>query len=171
LTYVLDIPDDIPKERWLETFNSYWNRYRGYLASLEGTLPASAYAFATADWHYDPQDHRCPHDAWVEELVIRELSSGEDRQIRGLEIFVRLLGAHHDGYIELTYQNVNIYRLSYAPSPVRGAHSDWIVDEVRLSESNKVIHEIAFASDARWYIECEDIVYEWLPFDHESMGV
>ena len=165
MTYILDIPDDIPRENWLQVFNGYRDRYREYLASLEGKLPSSAYAFATAEWHYDYHDHRCPHDAWVEHLTIQEPSSGERRQIRGLDIQVRLLGAYHDGYIELSYKNVNGYQLSYAPGPSCGGHSDWLVDEIRLSEHGNVVHEVVFWSNARWYIECEDIEYKWLPFN------
>jgi len=151
----------------MEDWREYWQKYQDYLASIEGKVPPSAYMFATADWHYDYHDPRCPHDAWVEHLIIHEHSFDDRDSIRGLDIQVRLLGAYHDGYIELSYKSVNDYQLSYAPGPVMGAHSDWMDDEIRLSEHGKVIHEIVFVN-ARWYIECEDIAYEWRPFDQET---
>jgi len=45
---------------------SAFRRYREYLKSQRSAFPPSAYALATSDWYFDPQDHRCPHDAWLE---------------------------------------------------------------------------------------------------------
>jgi len=52
-----------------------WVAYERYLASQKERLTTSAYEFATADWHYNPQDHRCPHDSWVESLIVTEHSA------------------------------------------------------------------------------------------------
>lgn len=101
----------------------------------------------------------------METLRIEEPSSGERHQIRGLNIHLRILGAYHDGFLDLTYENVRGYTLQYASSIYCGAHGDWLRDEVRLSEDGTVVHEIVFASGARWLIECEDIFNKWLPFD------
>lgn len=68
--------------------------YREHLESIRDNLPVAAYEFAIAEWHYDPQNHQCPHDAWVESLVIAEPSSGKRREKRSLEIHLRLLGAY-----------------------------------------------------------------------------
>ncbi len=45
-----------------------WTAYMDYVASRKGLLPAEVYEYILAPWHYDPRDHRCPHDAWVEEM-------------------------------------------------------------------------------------------------------
>src|SRR5260370_25625875 len=78
--------------------------YRNFLLSVKDRLPPSAYEFAAAPWHYDHEDHRCPRDCWVESLLIREPSSGARHEVRHLDIVVRLLGAFHDGYLELSYR-------------------------------------------------------------------
>jgi hypothetical protein len=70
-------------------------------------LPSTAFVFATAAWHYDPQDPRCPHDAWLERLTTEELAPNqEDVQHRYVAIHARLLGAYHDRYIELSKPKV-----------------------------------------------------------------
>ena len=78
---------------------SCFTKYFEYLRSVESRLPASARQFAMAPWHYDQQDHRCPHDSWLEALTISEPSSGVRCEIRSINILIRLLGAYHDGYL------------------------------------------------------------------------
>jgi hypothetical protein len=41
------------------------------------------------------------------------------------------------------------------------ALSDWLIDEVGLSENNLVLHKIPFADGGRWLIEASDILWEW----------
>jgi hypothetical protein len=146
--------------------------YRDGLRRDEKRMPASAFAFANADWHYDHSDPRCPHDAWVESLTVVEPSSGERREVRSLEIRIELLGAYHDGRIRLTYSGVRQYsffqpRAEERPAPSRG-HGDWLLDEVRVSEHSRpqqllVVHEVLLAAGGTWMIECADILYEWVP--------
>ena len=136
---------------------------------MKERMPRAAYSFATADWHYDHNDPRCPHDAWVESLVLVESSSGTRSEIRDLEVRVRLLGAWHDGHIELTYTKVQSYLLKTPRKPehpmrANKGHEDWMIDEVRLSESGYVLHEVAFGRGGRWVIESEDLNYRWRPF-------
>jgi hypothetical protein len=78
-----------------------FRRYREYVESAKDSFPPSAYALAISEWHFNPEDHRCPHDAWLESLHLSEPSSGERHEIRTLSLRLRLLGAYHDGYIEL----------------------------------------------------------------------
>ena len=144
------------------------SNYRAYLESVRHSLPASAYEFAAAPWHYDHSDHRCPHDSWLETLAISEPGSGDRRHKRHIEIAVRLFGAFHDGHLELSYLDVQAYSLAgdLATDPATAnvmAHGDWLVDEVRLSEKNLVYHEILFSSGRRWLIESGDIKARWSP--------
>jgi hypothetical protein len=177
MVYILDLAyggDMDPAE-----IQALWVRYDEYLAIIKDRLPPSAYTFATASWHYSTLDHRCPHDAWVESFTISEEKHDENPIQRRMNIHVRLLGAYHDGHIELAYKGVNSYVLS---KPALGpgswgsggwkytGHHDWLVDETRLSDNNLVVHEIVFSSDARWLIECEDITYEWKPFAARRPG-
>jgi hypothetical protein len=139
-------------------FKEGWQRYRDYLASISSKLPAAARDFALADWHYDFRDHRAPHDAWVESVAVIETGSGERQENRSLDIKLRLLGAYHDGHIELEYKNVFRYNLGSTGE----GHGDWMYDEVRLSEAGHVLHEIEIGGTT-WVIECEDISYGWYP--------
>jgi|GEM_PF-2876441 len=111
-------------------FKKKFDDYFSYLESIKEKLPQEAFDFATAPWRYDFNDHRCPKDAWVEYLNITELSSGERRQNREIEIRARLLGAYQDGYLDLIYKGVKSYTLSSNSI----WHRDWHRDEIRLSE-------------------------------------
>ena len=75
--------------------------YAAYLTSISHRLPASVYNFATAEWHYDPNDPRCPHDAWIHEIRIREFAEGERAEIRETRIEIILLGDITTAYLSL----------------------------------------------------------------------
>ena len=135
--------------------------YREYLQSVKERLSVTAFEFATAAWHYDHSDHRCPHDSWVESLTIDEPGAGERLQDRSLRISTRLLGAFHDGHLLLGYADVQTYSLESPKG--RAGHGDWLVDEIRLSDNGFVLHEVLFSNDSRWQIEAKDISCEWRP--------
>jgi hypothetical protein len=148
----------------------YFKAYAEYLETVRSSLPDSAFSFAAAPWHYQFQDHHCPHDGWVEHMKVWELASGERKQHRQIQIDLRVLGAFHDGYLDLQYKNVSSYTLSGQPhgnhhGPTRLGHGDWLIDEVRLSENHLVLHEILFSDRGRWLIEASDILWEWKPLN------
>jgi hypothetical protein len=141
--------------------------YRQYLQDNKQSFPESAFDFAIADWHYNPQDQRCPHDSWLESLQISEQPLPSPGQERGIEIQLVLLGAYHDGKIKIRYEAVKGYSLNLAPDfafEIK-AHGDWIIDEICLSEHGWLTHEIKFWLKGEWFIECENIKFEWLPFE------
>jgi hypothetical protein len=127
-------------------------------------LPASAYTFASAPWHYDFSDHRAPHDSWLEEIVIRERPSAEQNKLRSVEIVVKLFAAYHDGVIELRYSDVQNYSFD-CPEHTASGHGDWLYDEIRLSSRGYVLHEIEWSRGGRWLLECGDVSYKWIPLD------
>ena len=141
-------------------------KYGAYLQTVLDKLPPGARSFSEAAWHYDFKDSRCPHDSWVETVHISEPADGETKNDRGLDIYVKLLGAYHDGLIELRYKGVFQYDMAGDSDETRPKihrpHGDWLIDEIRLSEKGRVIHEIKFTR-ATWLIECEDIAYLWKP--------
>ncbi len=169
MTYILSSDYPPNTNRDLLEFNTRWEDYRAYLASIRAQLPPSVYDFAIADWHYDHDDPRCLHDAWVETLTVLEPSTGERKQYRQLRIRIRLLSAHHTGYIELKYDDVSGYSLRKPvvaqPEHAVDGHGDLSVDEIRLSSRGHVIHEIEFMDGSRWSIECRDLHYTWQPID------
>ena len=142
------------------------------MQSGKSKLPASTKEFALAEWHYNHEDHRCPHDAWLENVSIREIVAPENIQHRILEIVIRLLGAYHDGYIELIYKDVLSYSLDLPyrrkKAPLPGKHGDWLVDEITFSPRSKVLHEIEWAEDATWMIECHDIEFKWIAKENQD---
>ena len=151
-----------------EKYKNKWDTYRAYLESIRAQLPANVYDFALADWRFK-DDHRGLHDAWVDAVSIVESAIGGDQHNRKLDISIRLLGPYHDGHIELCYADVHSYRINLpaeTESVTRGPyrHGDWLVDEIRLSEKNLVLHEIEFCYGSRWTIECRDLTCQWKPF-------
>jgi len=109
-----------------------------------------------SDWYVSPEDHRCPHDAWVEAVTISEPASGERHQDRELQIQIRLLGAYHDGIIEFTYRHVQNY--SFEGSGITG-HGDWLRDEVE--ERNGSIRHMVLLVNGKFQIEAQEVEYKW----------
>jgi hypothetical protein len=161
--FILNKDFDNQNQRDSPLLKTRFEAYKDYLKKIGDKMPSSARDFALADWHYDFMDHKCPHDSWVEHLKIYEESSGDRRQNRVSHIEIKLLGAWHDGYLELMYKKTTRYSLTNN----RGwkSHGDWLYDEVRLSEDGFVLHEIEFVGGIEWLIECEDIEFKWLPFE------
>lgn len=138
-----------------------FRRYRFYLEAERDRFPPSAFSLATSDWYFDPRDHRCPHDAWLEWASLSETHDGAER-VLGLRL--RLRGAYHDGYIELHYARVFKYALTL-DNGAQG-HRDWRYDEFRLSERGHLLHEIEWSGQSgtgRWLVEASDIEFSWLP--------
>jgi hypothetical protein len=141
-----------------------FSRYTDYLRAKSDIFPHSAFALATANWYFDPRDHRCPHDAWLESTNLHELSSGERDATRYLSLTVRLLGPYHDGLIEFHYPRVFSYALNAHDS--EGGQRDWRYDEFRVSAAGKLIHEIEWSGaqdTGRWLIEASDVTFRWIP--------
>jgi hypothetical protein len=138
-----------------------YRRYQRYLREHEREFPPNALALGTAEWYQNPIDHRCPHDAWLENLIVSE--SGSSRQ-RTTAIRIRLLGAYQDGHIEFIYPQVFAFTLENASCV--GGLGDWLYGEFRLSSTGSVIHEIEWAGfpstrGPRWIIEASDVEYRW----------
>jgi hypothetical protein len=146
--------------------NNAWQlqNYLQYLQENERLFPPGARDFAMQDWRYDFKHHQCPHDSWVEALIIHEPASGARREVRSVAITALLLGAYHDGRFTLTYNDVTSYEFGYSQRGRKGrqGHGDWIIDELTLSEAGAVRHEILFEDDNRWIICSGDLCYQWL---------
>lgn len=141
---------------------SAFQRYRAYLNQRSSHFPISAYELATSEWYFNFSDHKCPHDAWLKDLNISETSERTDQRDRNVSLRIQLLGAYHDGVIELFYPTVYSYQLSAHDS--KQGHHDWGYDEFRLSDSGTVIHEIEWADrqhTGKWLIEANDVQYTW----------
>ena len=98
----------------------------------------------------------------LKSVLFNEPSCGERSEDRTVAIRVRLLGAYHDGHIELVYPHVFQYNL-YLQDAAHG-HRDWRYDEFRLSGAGHLVHEIEWSGPAnvgRWLIEASDFIYTW----------
>lgn len=150
----------------------YW-RYKDYLREHEAHFPPSAYKLASSDWYHNFNDHHAPHDGWLERAEFIETGKGERWEHRTLALRIRLLAAYHDAHIEFYYPQVYSYSFQ-APAVMRG-HMDWRYDEMRLSQDNKLIHEIEwsgapFVAESHWLIEANDVIYSWLPFNSPPLA-
>jgi hypothetical protein len=117
-----------------------------------------------SEWYYDYDDHRCPHDAWLESLTLSEPATGARQEVRTVALHVRLLGSYHDGYIEFRYPRV--FRYECQLDPGAAGHRDWRYDEFRLTEEGHVLHEIEWWGPkpvGRWIIEASDVEFAWHP--------
>lgn len=142
------------------------SRYQAYVEATGAAFPRGGFKLATSDWYFNPLDHRCPHDAWLESIVISEPARGERSELRGTSIRMRLLGAYHDGHIEFYYAQVFRYAIC-SPSSARGL-GDWRCDEFRATPDSHLIHEIEWAGlphseSSRWTIEAADVEFQWIP--------
>jgi hypothetical protein len=121
--------------------------------------------FVTSEWYPDPSDHRCPHDAWLETMEIRELAEGERGEIRTTTIAIRLLGAYHDGHIVFRYSGVTRYSLASDDS--RRGMGDWLEDRFSISADGNLRHDITWcfgpSTKSAWFVEAEGVSYEWIP--------
>lgn len=156
-------------ENSYEEWQSAWSAYSNYLSSIRDQLPKGAYEFAIASWHYNFEDHRSPHDGWLETLVIQERAIAERTEQRAVEMTILLKAANHDGTIEIKYVVVESYSLTKAfegngQDGGGSGHQDWLYDEVRLSEQGNVLHEIEWSGGSRWLIESKEIIYNWRPY-------
>jgi hypothetical protein len=156
----------LSKQRGVGAVGAF-RQYRIYLSENASRFPPSAYELATSDWYFDFSDHRCPHDAWLESATLHEPSTGSRHELRSLTLKLRLLGAYHDGFIELEYPEVQAYEL-VMPYTAQG-QGDWRYDEFRVADSGRVIHEIewaTFGQSGRWLIEAADVIYKWTDLHH-----
>jgi hypothetical protein len=142
-----------------------WQRYQDYVRANVRAFPPSALALATSEWFFGSDDHRAPHDAWLESAVFEEPASGKRNETRSLSLRVRLLGAYHDRYLELFYPRVFSYTFSHPA--VADGHFDWRYHELRISEQGRLLHEIEWAGRpgvaGRWLLEVSDVQFTTTP--------
>jgi len=142
---------------YLDSLKRDFNDYKSYLASIKNRLPQGDYEFAVADWHYDSTNPKWPHDAWIQEIKIKEIAEGERNEIRKIQIEIILLGAYHDRLLKVTYEDVSTYSIMSANGQT---HGDWIVDEISLSEAGLVVHEIKFRHGSFLKFEVKNLRFE-----------
>jgi hypothetical protein len=135
--------------------------------SIAASLPNGVRLFALNEDYWDPEAQLCPHDGWLEEVVVREIIGNPisnavseyervtARQKRAVEISLRLLGWSHENILSFSYQIVSRYSIGVVQLSTRGnrAHGDWLEDSIDLAPSGRVLHKIRFSSGAEWIID------------------
>ena len=116
-------------------------------------------------WYQNHTDHRCPHDGWIQELAITEPHSGARQEKRVTSIRIQILGAFHNGIIELTYSGVTRYLLK--TTDVRKGHGDWLSDELVLNSDRRLVHRVKL-DRGNWEFEAGTIDFKWTPFANRS---
>ncbi|MGJ7564612.1 hypothetical protein ACSFBM_12215 [Variovorax sp. GB1R11] len=135
--------------------------YPAYVQQVRSVVPRDALEFMSAAWHYDHRDERCPHDARLEQLLVREF---EDGDFRANDIEIHLAGAYGKR-ITLHYSDVQSYAVEKTKSEWPAAdcsHGDWLIDEVLLLEDGFLGHEIVFTNSVI-KIKHKDVKYAVAP--------
>src|SRR6266567_1751733 len=95
-----------------------------------------------------------------------------------LEAISSFLSAHHAGHIHFTYEHVFSYDLGCLPQLRRSdgrfvlpKHEDWLADEISLSSSGNVVHEVHFSSGCVWKIEARRVSYLYVPIPGKQLQV
>jgi len=89
-----------------------FKRYDKYIQRNKGKFPESVFKLVSSKWYFDPSEHKCPHDAWLETFTMEEPAEGERHEVRKVSIRIVLLTAYHDGYIGFSYDGVASYSLT-----------------------------------------------------------
>jgi hypothetical protein len=140
-------------------------RYEAYLAEIAERLPAEALGFARAPWRYDHSHPLCPHDLRIDQILVQDSAPDDFDEHRAASVKVILRRRYPTGKLVLEYSGVVAYSLQLLergklPPRTKGSHGDWLIDEVRLSESGGVEHEIEFSNGGTWLVECATLSYQ-----------
>jgi hypothetical protein len=138
--------------RHLDAFQERWDEIHRYNTEVEARLPLGAKEFALAEWHYNANDPRCPHDSWIRLIEIKPYDpKAEARSAR-----IELLGAYHDRMISFDYLDVRDFSIEGQIMPASRQEADWLYDEVHLCDSGTVEHVIEFQLSVI-RVECADL--------------
>ena len=141
-----------------------FGRYAAYLESVRAVMPPHVFNFASDSRHFDLSSRSSLHDAWLEEVSIRELATGERREVRKAQIEIRLLAPFHDRRIHLLYDDVASYRWELpsgngAPRYEHTAHGDLYTHEICVAGNGLLTHEILFERNSTFFVECANITH------------
>jgi hypothetical protein len=75
-----------------------------------------------------------------------------------------LVSRYHPGTRVLTYSNVvafqfKLLKAAVWPPFLPGCLGDWIVDEVTISDTGLIVHEVLYSNGGVWRVECETFSY------------
>jgi hypothetical protein len=144
-----------------------WATYNRDVAQIADRLPPKAREFALAPWHCDVTDHRCLHDAWIENIDVRESASGSRHENRSVEISIRFLGAYHDRHLTLRFSSVRRYSierpLKWKSRQQIVGHGDVLEDAIGVDEEGYLAYSLRLEF-GQIAIEAKDLEFSEEPF-------
>lgn len=150
------------KMKYIKELNGefFLSEYQEYIKTRISEFPKGAQSFLAASSYFDFDDEKCPHDAWIENINITEQKLQDCS--REVNIYLKILGNKHNGFIHIDYLNVTSYLCDFFgdKSVTKKWHGDWIVDEMLILPNGKLQHEI-YLRAARLLIVFHDIHYNW----------
>jgi len=147
----------------------YEKRFEGYVAYLRSQSSheaRGAWAFASADWHYDSSDPRSPKYATLRDLRIVEEDTGDATV---LHVYARLLSYSGRRLFTMKYSDVRRYDLNNENSnrvsigQGRTTHGQLLLDEFEFLLDGTVVHHIRWNNEALWAVCCSDLTVLWSP--------
>jgi len=133
---------------------AYWK----YLESVQATMPAHIFEFASNSENHDLNSQNSLHDSWLESWNILEPADPESRRRRSIQIEARFLGSNWDRYIYLTYHGVGRHEVlspeEFALPPTsKIGHGDLLVHEMRVVRDGLFAHELLFSRGSVFLVE------------------
>jgi hypothetical protein len=113
-----------------------------------------------ADWHYDFNDRRCPHDSSIRSLELLNDEATREFRAANLSLFGASRDPSHDRIISFSY--VDVIDIEIAGRLIHQRNLDWIYDEIHLCESGSIEHIIEF-EEAIVRVECADVHFSYEP--------
>jgi hypothetical protein len=137
--------------------------YFAYLEMVKAQMPVALYVFAASIKNYDLASPTSLHDAWLEQLIIRD--PGGER----VEVVSSYIGPLHDWKIHLIYRSVLGYSFiapqgAFPGPPVQSGHGDLLMHEVRVIGLGAFEHELVFSKGAAFTIQFEN-------FEHRTEAI
>lgn len=125
-------------------FQEEYNSYMEFLEQHRDQLAEGVTDTVKTDMYQNFNNHDCPHDSWLQELIISHVHDPYQKIIK-----IKLLGAYHDRQIILRYHNVILVNIVDDSNDVL----EWYKDKFTLTDSNIPQHQIRWRNGSEWKIQ------------------
>ena len=130
--------------------------YADYLRSIREHLPHNTYQFASDPNHYNFYGKFCTHDLKLSQIMLNNALSEPT-----YTILFEKSKFKHEMDLCISYQGVTKFEILRYENDANDSIGDLIIDEVSLSESNNIVHEMQFWG-AEIIVSCKDLVAKWI---------
>ena len=130
--------------------------YNLHLQGIAPKLPPETREFVMSAAYQDFNSHDCPHDAWLQELVVAVKTDADKNERVDLQMI--LLGSFHDRILTFEYTNVIELNIDLKKTG-RKQLGDWLHDEFDINDEGFVSHEILWQFGKSWRIVSKNITF------------